>query len=462
MGVSAVVLSRLFEPFLEEKPVCVMARTALERLLDSKHLDQLFERTAQQQYTRELLFSSLVELMCQVVLGLQPSVHAAYKNLADQLQVSDQAVYDKLQHLELAVSAAVVHDSAARSEPIIRALRARLPSWLPGYRVKILDGNHLAATEHRIEELRTTWAAPLPGKCLAVLDQQLMTVTDVLLTEDGHAQERSLLEAVLPLIRRRDLWVADRNLATVQFIFGLDDRGACFVLRQHGQLRGKLIGRRKAKGRCDTGWVFEQRMQVYRGDGTALVLRRITVELDKPTRDGDTELHLLTNVPVKAAPARKVAELYLKRWTIEGLFLEVAQTLECEIDTLCYPKAALFAFCMGLLACNAVALLKAALRAAQGRKQVTQNLSAYYLTLEIRQTYTGMMVAIPPRHWKEFGRMSVAEFAQVLKEMASRVSLAKYGKHPRGPKKKQPPRRRYRNGEHIATFQVLEARKSHK
>jgi hypothetical protein len=382
--------------------------------------------------------------------------------MADQLKVTDQAVYDKLQHVEVAVSAAVVQDSAAHAEPIIRALRACLPSWLKGYRIKILDGNHLAATEHRIAELRTTWAAPLPGKCLAVLDQQLMTVTDVLLTEDGQAQERSLMDGVLPLIQRRDLWIADRNLATLKFIFGLDDRCACFVLRQHGQLHGQLAGKRKAKGRCDTGFVFEQRIHVYRADGTMLVLRRITVELDKPTRDGDTEIHLLTNLPRQEAPARKVAELYWKRWTIEGLFLEVAQTLDCEIDTLCYPKAALFAFCMGLLACNAVALLKAALRAAQGRKQVSATLSAYYLTLEIRQTYTGMMVAIPPRHWKVFGRMSVAEFARVLKEMAHRVSLAKYGKHPRGPKKRPPARGRYKNGEHIATSRVLEARKRHK
>ena len=91
----------------------------------------------------------------------------------------------------------------------------------------------------------------------------------------------------------------------------------------------------------------------------------------------------------------RVAEIYRKRWTIEGLFFEVAQTLSCEIDTLCYPKAALFAFCLGLLACNAVALLKAALRAVHGEEVVSGQLSAYYLVLEIRQTYAGMMVAAP-------------------------------------------------------------------
>ena len=70
-------------------------------------------------------------------------------------------------------------------------------AWLPGYRVKILDGNHLAGTEHRLKELRTIGAGALPGKALVVLDPQAMLVTDVFPCEDGHAQERSLLDSVL-------------------------------------------------------------------------------------------------------------------------------------------------------------------------------------------------------------------------------------------------------------------------
>ena len=196
-----MLLDNVFEPFIKEAPICVMARGVLQRILDPHHIDHLFTQTAQRQYTNELLFSSLVDLMTRVVIGQEPSVHAAYRKLEDQLPVSDQSVYNKLQHVELAVSAALVRDSARRIAPVIRALRASLPPLLPGYRVKFLDGNHLAATEHRLEELRSTWAAPLPGLALAVLDQEHMTVTDVLLSEDGHAQERALLGAVYPLVR---------------------------------------------------------------------------------------------------------------------------------------------------------------------------------------------------------------------------------------------------------------------
>jgi hypothetical protein len=41
------------------------------------------------------------------------------------------------------------------------------------------------------------------------------------------------------------------------------------------------------------------------------------VALDRPTRDGDTEIHILTDLPAKVARAKAIAELYRKRWTIE-------------------------------------------------------------------------------------------------------------------------------------------------
>jgi hypothetical protein len=145
-----MLLSQRFQPFVDAAPICVMARGVAENLLDPQRLDALFERTADKQYTREWSFSLLVELMSQVVLDIQPSVHAAYRAMAARLGVSDQAVYDKLQRVELKVSAELVRDSARQAQPVIAALHTTLPPLLPGFRAKILDGNHLAATEHRL------------------------------------------------------------------------------------------------------------------------------------------------------------------------------------------------------------------------------------------------------------------------------------------------------------------------
>lgn len=454
----SLTFGKVFQPFVKERPVAVMARAVLENLLNPERIDELFERTAEVQYTRELMFSSVVDLMGQVVLGVQPSVHAAYQAQAEKLGVSDQAVYDKLNHVELCVSAELVRDSARQAGAVIRSLRTKLPPLLKGYRTRILDGNHLSATEHRIKELRTTWAAPLPGKILVVLEQELMVASDVFLCEDGHAQERSLLDEVLSSVGRDELWIADRNFCTIEFMIGIATRSGKFVIRQHGQLKGELIGTRKAKGKTSTGEVYEQKIRISDANGEIHTLRRITVKLKEPTRDGDTEIHLLTNLPVKDASATKVAELYAKRWTIETMFQELTETLTCEVNTLGYPKAALFGFCLALMAYHAVSVIKAAMRSVHGRETVQQEISGYYLSLEISQTYDGMMVAIPARHWRLFRTLPPAELARVLKALASNINLRRYQKHPRGPKKPPPKKSKYKNGGHVSTARILAAR----
>ena len=344
----------IFQQFVQRSPICVMARGVLENFFQPDWLDDLFQQTAKRQYERKLLFSSVVELMHGVVLGVEPAVYAAYRKRRHTLQVSDQAVYDKLDRMELGLSAALVKGSAQRAEAVINALHARRDPWLRGYRVRVLDGNHLSATEHRLEELRCTWAAPLPGKVLAILEPETGLCTDVFLTPDGHAQERALLDEVLSSVRKCDLWIADRNFCTLKFLFGIARQLGFFIIRQHGTLQGKLLGRRVFQAETPTGRVFAQTIE-FTNEGKRYKLRRITVELIQPTRDGDVELHLLTNLPRRAS-AVKVADLYRKRWTIETLFLEVTTTLTCEVNTLCYPKAALFVFCLALLAANAVAV----------------------------------------------------------------------------------------------------------
>src|SRR5437763_1728495 len=200
--------------------------------------------------------------MSEVVLGVHPTVHAAYQVQKATLGVSTTALYNKLDRVETGVSAALVRDSARLAEPVVKALRASHPRWLPGYQIKVLDGNHLSSTEHRLKELRATWAAPLPGQALVVLDQQRMLITDVFLHEDGHAQERRLLTQVLQHVEADQLWSEDRNFCTLGLMFGIARRGAAFVVRQHGQLQGELLGRATRTGTTRSGPVYEQSLLV--------------------------------------------------------------------------------------------------------------------------------------------------------------------------------------------------------
>lgn len=458
---AAMILSDVFERFSQDSPLSVMAQGVMENAMNPQVLDQLFEDHARKQFTNKLLFSTVVDLMSVVVCRIRPSIHAAFQARAETVGATVDAVYDKLDGAETAVSAALVHTVAARLAPVIDAMGGARPDWLSGYRTRILDGNHLPGSEHRIKELRTMRAAALPGHALVVLDPRLMSATDVVPCEDGHAQERSLLDQIVAMVAAKDLWVADRNFCTTDFLFGIAGRGGFFAIRQHAStLHWTFVGKRRACGRIETGKVVEQTIRAANKADEILILRRITVLLDQPTRDGETELHILTNVPAKDARANVVADLYRRRWTIETAFQELEASLNSEVDALGYPKAALFAFCVALVAYNVLSTVKGALRSVHGEGKVAGEVSGYYVADEIQMTHRGMMIAIPEDEWVVFHDLPAVELAEVLVSLARSVSLPKLRKHPRGPKKPKPKKQSGAKIKHVATARILKARQA--
>jgi hypothetical protein len=458
-----MLLGKLFHRFVEQAPVCVAARATLEVALHPAALDGLFDRTSDRQYHRELLFSTCVDLMGLVVSRSHRSIHAAYQASAAEVGVSLRSVYTKLTNVEPATSAALVRHTADRLAPVIRRMKGGLPPPLKNFHTKILDGNHLERTQRRIKPLRDVAAGPLPGQTLVVLDPVLGLAIDVVCCEDGHAQERSLFAEVLALVRDGDLWIADRNFCTTKFLFGIAAKAARFVIRQHAStLTWDKAGRTRQAGRCGTGKLSEQTLWLTNPDGQTLPVRRVTVTLDRPTRDGETEIHLLTNLTGKEAPAKKVAELYLTRWKIETVFQTLTTVLKCEVNTLGYPKAALFAFCVALAAYNVYATVKAALRGAHGTQTVEEGVSDFFLADEIAGTYRGMMIAIPAEHWQPIADADDRALAQLLIALARQASLPRYKKSPRGPKKPKPRRTRFAQAKHIATSRLLAEEKRRK
>jgi hypothetical protein len=183
------MLDAISKPFVERSPVCVMAVAAVRRLLGEDRLDQLFDRARFGQYVHKLMFADLTlsevegfDLMAAIVSGSRRSVHHAYQESA--LGVSVVAVYDKLRGVELSVCRALVRETAAEVARVMAVMDAtaghagRRAPVLPGYRTRVLDGNCIAATEHRIKPLRATSAGPLPGKGLAVLDADRRVIAE--------------------------------------------------------------------------------------------------------------------------------------------------------------------------------------------------------------------------------------------------------------------------------------------
>ena len=454
-----MILRDVFEQFEEHTPVCVMVRAALENVFAAERLDAMFEKNAVQQRCGELLFSTVADMMAAVVCQIRPSIHAAYRARADQIGVTIKSVYDKLSGIEPAVSRGMVRETAGRMRRIIEKMAGTRRELLPGYRVKYLDGNHLRRTDRRIGELREINGAPLPGQALVVLDPQYMLATDVIPCEDGHAQERSLLPEILETVQRGEVWIADRNFCTAGFLFGIMARRAHFIIREHATSpRRELVGRRRKVGRSDTGIVYEQKMRIWDAQGNEKVIRRITVELYEPTRDGETEIHILTNLPKKVTPLA-IGKLYRGRWTIETAFQEMAENLDSEIQTLGYPKAALFGFCMGLVAYNVLGVVKAAVRAVHG-EEATAKLSTYYMADEIAGTYRGMMIAVPQHYWtKHFADLTPSQLARTLLSMAQHIRLSRYAKNPWRYKKGSDKTMNKKKRNHVSTARILEKRK---
>ena len=71
--------SNIFQRCTEKAPLPMMARLVLERCLAPAKLDAWFEQTAPRQYTRELLFSTVVDVMSQVAFKSFDTIHAAYQ-----------------------------------------------------------------------------------------------------------------------------------------------------------------------------------------------------------------------------------------------------------------------------------------------------------------------------------------------------------------------------------------------
>ena len=464
------MLDQVFESFIEESPVSVMFRGTLENIFSSQRLDAIFQDHAESQISGELAFSTCAGLLSLVTTRIRPSVHAAYRKNVQKVGVSVESVYNKLKGIELAVSEAMVRETARDLDAIIREMKATQDGPLPGYDVRIVDGNHLAGTEHRLVELRRLGDAPLPGHTVAVLNPHTELIEDLIACEDGHANQKPSYGLLLPQVQRGQCWIADRDYCTMPLLFGIQRKKAYFLIRHHGALKGKLLGRRKRVAETETGVVYEQSMQLTNDEGETFTVRRVTVALNTPTRDGDREIHLLTNLPKKIG-AGQVADAYRDRWTIETAFAKLTRDLRCELNTLGYPKAALFSFCVAVVMYNALSTVIAAMRVTHPEVATSQSrgsgqqrtFSFYYLADEISGVSRGMSIAIPANHWTDaFATLTTKTLAKKLLWLARRVDVKQFLTNPYGPKTRKKKRKMTTRGGHVSTYQILQKRKKKK
>lgn len=447
--------TQLIEKFMKTCPFAVLTQAAIRATMGNE-LDEVFHSERSQQYEGEALFSDVALTVADIALGFAENPNQAYKTQKENLGVSLTSFYNKINATETAISEGVVRRSGQRAVEMMDELEC--PPWeiVPGYRVFALDGNHLPETDKRLEVLRDAYDAPLPGTVIARFDLQRQLFDRAYLLEDAHAQECSVKHRILADLEPNDLIVADRHYCVLDLLTGIDEAGGAFAIRQHGRFQGVLVGKRRRIGRISTGVVYEQEIRTSDRDD-AFSMRRITLELDQPTRDGDTVIHILTNLPARIA-ATLVAVVYGLRWEEEIGFFYLTTTLTCELVSLAQPRAALLLFCMAMLAFNIRQVMFAALYAAHDEEEVNE-VSHFHVSVEVARFTDGMLAVIDEEIWEEWLPTNLTDVASLLRDIASTIDLRDYKKNRRGPKKNKESPERTRPKTHLSTAKALAAAK---
>lgn len=441
-------------PFVKKAPLSVVVRSTLEWLIQPSVLDELFGTTAQKQYQRKLTLSFFVQTMLDVACGIHPCPTAAYKaHRVDPDDATKQAFFAKLTRMEVGVSAAVAHQIADSAAQVIAHLGATWPEPIPGYRARIVDGTQLGGrTDHRIKPLRHTKSAGLTGKALAVYAPAEQLIRQVVLHPDAYAQERSMLKQLQ--LDQQELWIADSAYCVRGFLFNLHRAHSVFVIRWHPSscpyeeidklrhVKGTKHGIKEHKV-----WLEDPETQ------ERLQARRIVKKLGKPTRNGNSELVLITNVP-DMFDAERLCDVYAERWQIEVCFNRLTEQLQCEPSGLDHPAAALFAFAMAVCAANALAIVQAALKAEHGAEPV-QELSYYYMVEHIAQMWHGMELMVPTERWEFVRNMPVQTLSDWLRYITQGVPMDRFRRSRRAPKKPPPKKGAGKQHKHVSVQRLL-------
>jgi len=441
----------VLQKFVNKAPFAVMTRLATQAVV-AEDLDQLFDQHRQQQYEKEVKFSAIAMAVADVALNFSENFNQAYKVHREELGVAITSFYDKIKATETSVSEALVAESAKKANQLQETLGFVPWEILPGYRVLGVDGNALAKTDKRLGALRDAAGAPLPGKVVARFDLQRQLFDRAYLLEDAHAQESATCDRLVEDLLPNDVIVADRHYCIVRFLENIAAARGLFVIRQHGRLKGVLLGKRKRLGRTSSGVVYEQAMKLSADDET-LEVRRITVVLDTPTRDGETEIHVLTNLPAEV-DGLTISDVYRLRWEEENAFHVLQMTLTCELASVGHPRAALLLFCMSMLAYNIRQVIFAALYAEHTDEEVEQ-VSHFHVSKGVSRYTDGMLVVLDDEAWRELTPRSVRGLARLLRTISRGIDLTDYKKSPRGQKKKKPKRSRNVKSAHVSTARLL-------
>lgn len=453
---------------LAELPLATSVLQLLGRVFESDGLDQLYDARRGSCYERVLTFPAMIALLSDALLGSAGSAREALIHARERgaLPTSLRAFYDKLRHMPIAVSSALVPLAGERLRELLpRAATSPLPPSLGGLRVLYVDGKVVKHVPHRLKPLRPCTGAAhrlLGGRALVLLDGHTQLAVGFEATADGEAHEVTLLPAALrnlPDPPASCLIVADRAFGFLEWA-RLIGQTQHFLLRMHTTATCERDASRPAVtsrdryGRVVTetwGWLV-------RGAKTKperLAVRRLAV-----TRDQDTLVLVTSLEDPAAAPADDLLEVYLHRWGIERVFQDITQVFDLRRLIGTTPEATLFqlSFCLAIY--NVIQTVKTWV--ARSVHKPVAEVSGEMLFRDVRRQLTAALLLIGAARLAEL--IPPSSTADMVAELANRLSgvwrskYQKCGTKARDPSRPPKPKVKIPKPEkgHDSVFRILQ------
>jgi hypothetical protein len=367
-GVALVEFQR---ELLARLPLADSVLSLLGYLWSPSFLDGLFDAHRGRCYEQDLTFPRLVELVRDALLVHDGSGRASFEaaDARGELPVLAGSVYQKLARLPVAVSQALLRETACRLPELLPGAGAGggggggdandppLPASLRGLEVVALDGKVLKHVHRRLKPLRPLQGRLLGGRVLVALAVRPGLALAMDGCEDAERNDCPLVPGAVAQVREkvaRDvLFVADRQMCDLGLMALFTRRRDHFLVRHNRTLSFEPDPSRPpqhgtdAKGRSfvqEWGWAGAASQRSRRR-----YVRRITLARDGAA--GEEDVALLTDLlDERAYPAADLLEAYRRRWGIEQVFQQVTEVFNLRHLIGTRPLALIFqaAFCLVL------------------------------------------------------------------------------------------------------------------
>src|SRR4051794_23314308 len=373
-GVALVEFQR---ELLARLPLADSVLSLLGYLWSPSFLDGLFDAHRGRRYEQDLTFPRLVELVRDALLVHRGSGRASFEaaDARGELPVLAGSVYQKLARLPVAVSQALLRETARRLPELLPGAGAGgggggggdahdppLPASLRDLEVVALDGKVLKHVPRRLKPLRPLQGKLLGGRVLAALAVRPGLALAMEACEDAERNNCPLVPGAVAQVRataavgaRDILFMADRQMCDLGLMALSTRRRDHFLVRHNRTLSFEPDpARPPQRGTGQRGRTF---VQAWGWAGAASqrsrrrYVRRITLARDGGGDAGEEDVVLLTDLlDERRYPAADLLEAYLRRWGIEQVFQRVTEVFGLEHLIGTRPLALIFqaAFCFVL------------------------------------------------------------------------------------------------------------------